>query len=122
MNVYVCSFLVVGCLLQGCTDQTTARNRCVNMLSAIRAAKDNYQVEHNASDGTPVTAKDLLSYFPPNTPLQMLTNSCPLGGHVAINPLGTSPTCSIHGGMYDGQMPPETGTSHVDVQGGMAGE
>jgi hypothetical protein len=68
------------------------RNKCVNNLRQIDAAKNQWALENNkAADAIP-TDQDLLPYFKDNTfPV------CPSGGAYTIGAVGVPPTCSIPG-------------------------
>jgi septal ring factor EnvC (AmiA/AmiB activator) len=65
---------------------------CINHLRQIDAAKNQWALENNKTNGATPTAQDIAPY---------LTNgnfpSCPAGGLYSINAIGEPPTCSLAG-------------------------
>jgi hypothetical protein len=70
--------------------EVSQRNACINNLRRIEAAKNEWALENNKTNGDTPTKKDLLPYLR-RWPV------CPSGGTYTINPLGEAPTCSIAG-------------------------
>lgn len=66
------------------------RNACINNLRQIEAAKGEWALENNKTNGDMPTKQDLMFYLR-RWPV------CPAGGTYSINPVGTSPTCSVPG-------------------------
>ena len=74
---------------------TAQTNMCINNLRQIDAAKNEWALENNKTNGTPVTEADIKPYlklgaggsFP----------KCPAGGTYTIGPVGSVPTCSVPG-------------------------
>lgn len=65
---------------------------CIANLKQIYAAKQQWALEHNKSDGAVPTWEDLKPYLG-NAGVM----TCPKGGQYQINPLGQHPTCSYPG-------------------------
>lgn len=70
--------------------EVSQRNACINNLRRIDAAKREWALENNKSDGDVPTKQDLMPYLA-RWPV------CPSGGTYSINPVGEPPTCSIPG-------------------------
>ncbi|MGH8022265.1 MAG: hypothetical protein ACRED1_01695, partial [Limisphaerales bacterium] len=70
--------------------EVAQRNACINNLRRIEAAKKEWALGNNKTNGDIPTQKDLMPYLG-------LWPVCPTGGAYSINPLGTLPTCSIRG-------------------------
>jgi hypothetical protein len=66
------------------------RNACINNLRQIDAAKREWALENNKTNGDTPTKEDLMPYLS-RWPV------CPAGGTYSINPVGTPPTCSVPG-------------------------
>jgi len=64
---------------------------CVNNLRQISGAKDRWAIENGKTDGATVLDTDILPYFIEKWP------ACPAGGTYTMNPVGTSPACSMGG-------------------------
>jgi len=69
------------------------QNACINNLRQIDAAKNEWALENNKTNGAPVTAADIK----PFVKLDASGNlpKCPAGGTYTIGPVGTVPTCSV---------------------------
>ena len=68
------------------------RNACINNLRQIDAAKNEWALENNKTDGAVPTGEDLLPYFKDG-----IFPVCPSGGTYTINAVGEPPTCSVPG-------------------------
>ncbi|HEY1789626.1 MAG TPA: hypothetical protein VGJ73_15820 [Verrucomicrobiae bacterium] len=68
--------------------ETSQRNACINNLRQIEAAKKEWALENNKTNGDLPTKEDLMPYLS-RWPV------CPSGGAYSINPVGDLPTCSI---------------------------
>jgi chromosome segregation ATPase len=68
------------------------RNKCINNLRQIDAAKNQWALENNKTDGYVPAAQDLLPYFKDN-----VFPVCPSGGTYTIGAIGVPPTCSVPG-------------------------
>jgi regulator of replication initiation timing len=67
-------------------------NTCINHLRQIDAAKQEWALETDQTDGTIPTALELLPYLKDG-----IFPACPSGGTYTINAVGVPPTCSIPG-------------------------
>ena len=68
---------------------------CIKNLRQIQAAKQQWAVDHQkAVDAVPLP-QDISPYFP-NSQIPQ----CPGGGRYTLNAVGTAPTCSIPGHVY----------------------
>jgi hypothetical protein len=70
--------------------EVSQQNACINNLREIDAAKREWALENNKTNGDTPTKDDLtpyLSHWP----------ACPAGGTYSINPVGQPPTCSVPG-------------------------
>ena len=67
-------------------------NTCINNLRQIDGAKQQWALEHKKPVNTLVAATDISPYLRGNA-----LPTCPSGGTYTVNPVGTSPTCSIPG-------------------------
>jgi hypothetical protein len=71
------------------------QNACINNLRQIDGAKNEWALENNKTNGTPVTEADIKPYLKlgagGNFP------KCPAGGTYTIGPVGSVPTCSVPG-------------------------
>jgi hypothetical protein len=69
------------------------QNACINNLRQIDGAKNEWALENNKTNGTPVTEADIKPYIKlgagGNLP------KCPAGGTYTIGPVGEPPTCSV---------------------------
>jgi isocitrate lyase len=70
----------------------TERNKCINNLRQIDAAKNEWALENNKTDGDVPTEQDIVQYLKNNA-----LPTCPSGGIYTINAVGVPPTCSIPG-------------------------
>jgi hypothetical protein len=70
--------------------ETSQRNACINNLRQLDAAKQEWALENNKTNGDTPTRQDLLPYLR-RWPV------CPAGGTYSINPIGEPPTCSVPG-------------------------
>jgi len=68
------------------------RLQCINQLRMIDAAKEQYAMEHNLSDGAVADPAGISEYLRGGR-----LPTCPQGGEYTIKPIGTDPTCSIPG-------------------------
>ena len=66
---------------------------CVNNLRQIDAAINQFALEHGKHTGDPVTFDDITPYIKLDRFGKV--PSCPAGGIYTIDPIGTSPTCSL---------------------------
>ena len=69
------------------------QNACINNLRQIDAAKNEWALENNKTNGAPVTAADIKPFLKLKANEDFL--KCPAGGTYAIGPVGESPTCSV---------------------------
>ena len=69
------------------------QNACINNLRQIDGAKNEWALENNKTNGTPVTEADIKPYLKlgadGNFP------KCPAGGTYTIGRVGEVPTCSV---------------------------
>ena len=71
---------------------TAQKNGCIENLRQIDGAKEQWAIETKAAtNATPLPA-DITAYIKGGTSNAM---ACPGGGTVAINALGTNPTCTV---------------------------
>jgi hypothetical protein len=72
---------------------TSQANACINNLRQIDGAKNEWALENNKTNGTPVTEADIKPYLK----LDASGNfpRCPAGGTYTIGPVGEPPTCSL---------------------------
>lgn len=69
--------------------------RCNNTLRQIDGAKDTYALDHaGTTNGAVLAWPDIMAYL---KDMDGEGLQCPSGGEYIIEPLGTDPTCSIHG-------------------------
>ena len=74
------------------TQAEVERNACINNLRQIYAAKQEWALINNKTDGDIPTEQDLLPYLKDQTfPV------CPSGGTYTIGAVDEPPSCSIHG-------------------------
>jgi hypothetical protein len=70
--------------------RSTARsNACINNLRQIDAAKEQWAMATNKSDGDAIVESEVNDYIKGNGLL------CPAGGTYTYGPIGTPPTCSL---------------------------
>jgi hypothetical protein len=73
---------------------TSAANACVNNLRQIDAAANQFALEHNLTNGSPINfPNDLTPYIKLNSAGKI--PSCPQGGIYHISKVGETPTCSL---------------------------
>lgn len=68
------------------------QNACINNLREIQAAKSEWALEKNKTQGDVPTAYDLTPYLPGGK-----FPTCPAGGTYTIGAVSNTPTCSIPG-------------------------
>ena len=71
--------------------ETAQRSACINNLRQIDAAKSEWALENNKTNGVVPTEADLAQYIRNGMP------KCPAGGTYTIGPIGEKPTCSLPG-------------------------
>ncbi|HEV8541465.1 MAG TPA: type II secretion system protein [Verrucomicrobiae bacterium] len=69
---------------------TAQRNACISNLRQIDGAKEQWALENKRKQGDPCAASDIDSYIKGGTP-----TVCPGGGTYNVQPVGTSPDCSL---------------------------
>jgi hypothetical protein len=74
---------------------TSMQNACINNLRQIDAAKNEWALENNKTNGTPVTEADIKPYIKLDASGNL--PKCPAGGTYTIGPIGQVPTCSVSG-------------------------
>ena len=72
---------------------------CLECLSHVLGAKQTYAHDKNLTNGSHVTAAEILPYTDWVTIPEFATNSnprlrCSWGGRITLNPIGVNPTCS----------------------------
>ena len=72
---------------------TSQANACINNLRQIDAAKNEWALENNKTNGTPVTEADIKTYIKLDASGNL--PRCPAGGTYTIGPVGELPTCSL---------------------------
>ena len=77
------------------TSSMDAACRC--NLQIIDSAKAIYALDNDAEDGAEIYAENLDPYLQNG----MDGIVCPAGGSYTLNPIGTTPECSIHGDFSD---------------------
>jgi prepilin-type N-terminal cleavage/methylation domain-containing protein len=71
--------------------ESSRAKACVSNLKQIDAAKEQWAMDNNKSDGAACAMTDLVPNYIKSTP------SCPSGGTYTVGNVGTNPTCSIGG-------------------------
>ena len=71
--------------------ETSMKYACINNLRQIQAAKEEWALEKNKSQGDVPTENDLTPYLAGKFPV------CPAGGTYTIGAVSNAPTCSIPG-------------------------
>jgi hypothetical protein len=72
--------------------EVSMKNACINNLRQIQAAKEEWALEKNKSQGDVPAENDLTPYFTSGKfPV------CPAGGVYTIGAVSNAPACSIHG-------------------------
>jgi competence protein ComGC len=69
---------------------TSPANACINNLRQIDGAKQEWALEHHATNGDIVTMNQLTNYL-----LRGVMPKCPSGGTYTIGKIGQFPICSI---------------------------
>jgi hypothetical protein len=73
---------------------TSAGNACINNLRQIDAAANQFALEHNLTNGSPINfPDDLTPYIKLNSAGKI--PECPNGGVYHISKVGETPTCSL---------------------------
>jgi len=91
--------LIFGCLVIGVplfikARSVTAVNACVNNLHQIDAAANQFALNHNLTNGSPINfPNDLTPYINPHSAGKI--PKCPQGGTYSIKRVGETPTCSL---------------------------
>ena len=72
--------------------QTAQKNACINNLRQIDGAKEQWALETKATTNAAVADSAITDYIKGG-----ITNakSCPAGGAVVVNNVGTNPTCTV---------------------------
>jgi hypothetical protein len=74
---------------------TTASGACIFNLALIKAAKEQWALEHHKTTNDTPTWTDILPYLGSGPAGQM--PKCPSGGVYSVGRVGDPPTCSIGG-------------------------
>ena len=72
---------------------TSMQNACINNLRQIDGAKNEWALENNKTNGTPVTEADIKPHLKLSAGGSL--PKCPAGGTYTIGKVGEPPTCSI---------------------------
>lgn len=73
---------------------TSQANACINNLRQIDAAANQFALEHNLTNGSPINfPSDLTPYIKLNSAGEI--PGCPQGGIYHISKVGETPTCSL---------------------------
>jgi hypothetical protein len=73
---------------------TSCCNACINNLRQIDAAANEFALEHQLTNGSPINfPNDLTPYIKLNSASNI--PGCPNGGSYSIKRVGEAPTCSI---------------------------
>jgi|WetSurMetagenome_2_1015567.scaffolds.fasta_scaffold623130_2 hypothetical protein len=85
--------LLVVHFLKTPSNRGVQSNTCITNLRMINAAKEQWALEHNKTNGTAVTENELKPYMR----LDSKENfpQCPGGGIYSIGKIGELPTCSL---------------------------
>lgn len=92
--------LIIGILAAAATaSYAVARDRsrqnaCISNLRQFDQAKEQYAMMYNKANGDVLLMDDVFPLLLKGTP-----KNCPSGGTYDLQPVGTSPTCTI-GGAY----------------------
>jgi hypothetical protein len=70
--------------------RTSPSNACINNLRQIDGAKNEWTLEHNATNGEAVMMNQLTNYL-----LHGIIPKCPSGGTYTIGKVGELPACSL---------------------------
>lgn len=71
--------------------ESSRAKACVSNLKQIDAAKEQWAMDNNKSNGDACAMGDLVPNYIKSTP------SCPSGGAYTVGDIGTNPTCNITG-------------------------
>ena len=71
--------------------ETSRAKACVSNLKQIDAAKEQWAMDHDATNGGAVVDSEVNGYIKGGAP------HCPSGGTYTYNAVGTDPTCSVGG-------------------------
>jgi prepilin-type N-terminal cleavage/methylation domain-containing protein len=73
--------------------QTAQKNACINNLRQIDGAKEQWALETKATTNAAVSDAAITDYIKGG-----ITNAkaCPAGGTVAVNNVGSNPTCTVN--------------------------
>lgn len=71
--------------------ESSRTKACISNLKQIDAAKEQWAMDNNKSNGDACAMTDLVPNYIKSTP------SCPSGGTYTVGNVGTNPTCSIAG-------------------------
>jgi len=84
--------------------ENSRKNACINNLRQIDAAKEQYAMEENLTDGSAIADElaGVVEYIKGGAP------TCPGGGDYTYNAVGVDPTCSIGGHSLAGDWDTET--------------
>jgi competence protein ComGC len=74
--------------------EAAQRNACRANIRSIEAAKDVWALENNKKPGDVIQDDDV---FGSGKALRGIP-TCPKGGSYIVNPVGTGPECTVHGG------------------------
>jgi hypothetical protein len=77
------------------------RQNCINNMRIIQAAKDDWAKQHGATNGVLVTEANIKPFLISGT-----FRECKVDGKYSLQPIGTAPTCSVHGSLDDPKWPP----------------
>jgi prepilin-type N-terminal cleavage/methylation domain-containing protein len=90
--------LIIGILLSIAVPQwmrareNSRSKQCIATLKQIDGAKEFYAIQNSLGNGSPVTMGDLWpAYINQSTP-----PTCTGGGTIAVNVIGTNPTCTYN--------------------------
>lgn len=91
--------LIIGILLGIAVPQwvrareVSREKTCLENLAKIGAAKEYLAMEQRLGQGDPVNENNLWPEYLKHSSFPV----CPSGGEINIGPVGTEPTCSVHG-------------------------
>lgn len=71
--------------------ESSRTKACISNLKQIDAAKEQWAMDNNKSNGDACAMTDLVPNYIKSTP------SCPSGGTYTVGNVGANPTCSIAG-------------------------
>jgi hypothetical protein len=80
------------------------QNWCLSDRMLVDGAKMQYAMQSRATNGTRVSAEDILPFLPPFWTTDMLTRgTCLDKGIFTLGLIGEEPKCSVHGGIVNEQ-------------------